>query len=95
MVQCESTFAKRLKKGQDKNNMSCVQLHHPSHDQRLMSNRLMSYGIQKVAPVQLVCMDCQTDGHTYRHTDARIFGITKSPLAMPWENNILILVIYQ
>ena len=59
----------------------------------------MSYGVHKVAPVQLhvVCMDCQTDGHTYRQTDAQIFGITKSPLAMPWDkdNNILILVIYQ
>ena len=55
----------------------------------------MSYGVHKVTPVQLVRMDCQTDGHTYKQTDEHIFGITKSPLAMPWDNNIFILVIYQ
>ena len=30
MVQCEGTLAKRLKNGQNKNNISYVQLHHPS-----------------------------------------------------------------
>ena len=39
----------------------------------------MSYGVHKVAPVQLVCMDCKTNGHSYRQTDAQIFGFTKSP----------------
>ena len=55
----------------------------------------MSFGVHKVAPVQLVCIDCQMDGHTYGQTDAQIFGISKSPMAMPWDNNILILAIYQ
>ena len=46
-------------------------------------------GVHKVAPVQLFCMDGQTDTR-YTQADAQIFGITKSILAMPWDNIILI-----
>ena len=55
-----------------------------NHDQRSMSK-----GCPQSSAVQLFRMDGQTDTR-YRQADAQIFGITKSILAMLWDNIILI-----
>ena len=79
--------------------MSCVQLHHPSQLMKPWSKvnvkRVNELWCPQHSP-RPISLYGLSDGRTHVQTDGRTyFRYYQVPLAMPWDNNILILVIYQ